>query len=158
MTSTASNRSALLAAYAGLALTIAAMFVLFIDRATSNLIAAHIRHGYPDYSPARINSAATLYLVYLSVLGGLGVLAWLGTIWLIARRRRIARPIGTALFVAGTGVALFNLLITDTSGETGLPTLIGLAGLIPSAAGLIVVIMLWRRTTPHTTDPEGIRS
>jgi len=92
-----------------------------------------------------------IYLAYLSTLGGLGVLAWLGTIWMITRHRRLARVLTTAAFVIATGIALFNLMITDTSGETGLPTMIGMAGLVPSVAGLAVVIMLWlRRRRPGT--------
>lgn len=142
---TAPTRPALLAAYAGLALTIAAIFVLYIDHATGNVLAAHIRHGYPDYSRSRINTAAMIYLVYLSILGGLGILAWLSTIWTIARGQRVARWLGTGLFVIGTSIALVNLLIRDTSGETGLPALIGWVGLLPSVARLVVVIMLWRR-------------
>lgn len=149
----APTRPALLAAYAGLALTVAAIVVLYIDHASGNVLAAHIRDGYPDYSQSRINTAATIYLVYLSILAGLGVLAWLITIWMIARRSRIARWLAVGLFVISTGIALFNLLVTDTSGETGLPAVIGWAGLLPCAAGLVAAIMLRR---PRSSGSKGL--
>lgn len=37
--------------------------------------------GYPGYSQAGVDSAVTAYLVYLSVVGALGVACWLWTIW-----------------------------------------------------------------------------
>ncbi|GAB3919233.1 hypothetical protein GCM10011575_29760 [Microlunatus endophyticus] len=148
------ERGTLAAAYAGLALTIAAIGLLYLDHATTNVLASHIRDGYPDYPSARITTAATTYLVYLSILGGLGILTWLATIWAVVRRRRLARWLTPALVLTGIGIGLFNLLIRDTSGDTGLPALIGWVGLVPSLAGLAVVILLWRR--PNTT--KGIRS
>jgi hypothetical protein len=135
----------LTAAYTGLGLTVASIVLVFVDHATGNVLAAHIRDGYPFYSRDRIDGAATIYLSYLSVLGGLGIIGWLTTLWAIARRKRWARWLATGLFAVGTAVALFDLLVRDTSGDTGLPALIGAAGLLPGLAGLALVIMLWRR-------------
>ena len=36
--------------YAGVALTVVAMIVPYIDHATANVLADHIRDGYPTYS------------------------------------------------------------------------------------------------------------
>lgn len=151
MSGTVAPDRALPAAYVGLALTIVAIVVPYVDHATGNLLATHIRAGYPRYTTSRINHAATMYLVYLSTLGGLGILTWLGAIRMIARHRRLAPVLTTPAFVIGTGIALFNVMITDTSGETGLPILIGLTGLVPSAAGLVVVIMLWLHRSPEAS-------
>lgn len=139
-------RAALAATYAGLALTVAAIVVLYIDHLTGNVLAAHIKDGYPSYSQSRIDMAATTYLVYLSVLGGLGIIGWLSTLWAVARRRRWARWLATGLFVVGTSIALFDLFVRDTSGDTGLPALLGWVGLLPSLAGLVVTVLLWRRS------------
>lgn len=148
------NRLPLAAGYAGLALTIAAILVLYADHLTANVLAAHIRAGYPSYTAARIDAATTVYLVYLSVLGVLGIAGWAITIGAVARRKPWARWLATGLFVAGTGIALFNLTVRDTSGDTGLPALLGWAGILPCVAGLVLVITLWRR---GTTDRKGIR-
>lgn len=50
------------------------------------------------------------------------------------------------MFVLGTGVALFDLLVKDTSGDTGLPPLLGWTGMLPSLAGLLAVTLLWIRS------------
>ena len=148
MTAAHQERSAIGAMYAGLGLTIAAMTVLYVDHATANVLAGHIRAGYPGYTRARIDSAVTIYLVYLSVVGALGIICWLWTIWAVKAGKRRARGAATAMFVLGTGIALIDLLVKDTSGETGLPPLLGWAGLVPCLAGLLAVTLLWRRRHP----------
>jgi hypothetical protein len=140
------ERSAIGAMYAGLGLTVAALIVLYVDHATGNVLAGHIRAGYPTYTPARIDTAVTTYLVYLSVVGAVGIICWLATIWAIKAGKRWARGAATALFALGTGVAVIDLLVKDTSGDTGLPTLLGWAGVLPCLAGLLAVTLLWRRS------------
>ena len=73
MKSTPTNRPALTSLYAGLGLTVVAVAAVFVDRATTNLLASHIRSGYPAYSAGRTSEAVTLWLTYLSVLGALVV-------------------------------------------------------------------------------------
>jgi hypothetical protein len=144
-TTTHSERRAIGALYAGFALTVVVTVVPFIDRVTANVLAEHIGAGYPTYTDARIDSAVTLYLVYLSVVGALGVAGWLLTIWAVKARKRWARGLATTMFVLGTGIAVLNLLIKDTSGDTGLPPLLGWTGMLPCLAGLLAVALLWRR-------------
>jgi len=131
--------------YVGLAMTIVATAVPYVDRATSNTLADHIRAGYPTFTQARIDTAATTYLVYLSVIGVLGVAGWLWTIHAVTSGKRWARGAATALFIVGTSVALLDLLVRDTSGATGLPPLLGWVGILPSLPGLIAVTLLWTR-------------
>ena len=146
MTAGHHERSAIGAMYAGLALTVAAMLVPYVDHATGNMLASHIRAGYPTYTQARIDSAVTTYLVYLSVVGALGIICWLWAIWAVKAGKRWARGAATAMFALGTGIALIDLLVKDTSGDTGLPPLLGWAGMLPCLAGLLVVTLLWRRS------------
>ncbi len=129
--------------YAGLGLTVAATTLPYIDHATANVLANHIRAGYPTYSPARIDSAATTYLAYVR-RWALGIIAWLWTIRAVKARKRWARGTATAMFALGTGTALTDLLIKDTSGDTGLPTLFGVIGMLPCLAGLLAITRLWR--------------
>ncbi|GAA3509566.1 hypothetical protein [Georgenia daeguensis] len=138
------ERAALGAMYVGLALTVVAAITPYIDRATGNLLATHLRAGYPSYTQDRVDSAVTTWLVYLSVLGALGLITWLVTIWAVRTDRRWARPVTTLVLALGLGVGLFNLLVTDTSGDTGLPLLLGSVGMLPSLAGLLAVTLLWR--------------
>ncbi|HEY3503801.1 MAG TPA: hypothetical protein VGN37_13580 [Actinocatenispora sp.] len=135
-------RSAMAALVAGLALTLVALLAPY---ASGTVLADHIRAGYPSYDAARIDTAATTYLVYLSVVGALGVLGWLGTLWAAGRRKPWARWVATGLFAVGTSVALFDLLVRDTSGDTGLPPLLGWLGLLPCLAGIAALALLWRR-------------
>ena len=146
MTTAHHERPAIGAMYAGLGLTVVAMIVPYVDHATGNVLASHIRVGYPAYAQARIDSAVTTYLVYLSVVGALGIICWLGTIRALKAGKRWARGAATVMFALGTGIALIDLLVRDTSGDTGLPPLLGWAGMLPCLAGLLAVTLLWRRS------------
>lgn len=144
MTSTASARGATRAMYVGLVLTVAATVVPYVDRATDDGLADHLRRGYPTYSESRIDTAVTMWLVYLTIVGVLGVACWVATIRAVRTGARWARPAATTVFATAAGVALTNLLIRDTSGDTGLPAPLGAVGLAPCVAGLVAVVLLWR--------------
>jgi hypothetical protein len=145
MTKTRHHRLAGAALYAGLALTVLATALPYFDRTTTHLLTDHIRAGYPTYSQARVDSAATTYLIVLSVIGAVGVSCWLGTIWAIRTGKPWARLVATLLLVLGTSIGLTGLLTKDTSGETGLPLALGWAGMAPCLAGLLAVALLWKR-------------
>ena len=151
MTETRRQQSAIGAMYAGLALTVVAAVVPFVDRATGNMLAEHLRSGYPAYSQGRIDSAVMTWQVYLSVLGGLGVICWVLTIRAVQAGKRWVRGVATSIFALGASVALFNLLVRDTSGDTGLPPLIGWVGMLPALAGVVAITLLWR--APRATSP-----
>ncbi|HEY6498562.1 MAG TPA: hypothetical protein VIZ20_04000 [Streptosporangiaceae bacterium] len=146
MITTHQERPALRVMYAGLVLALAALAVPYADHATANVLAGHIRDGYPAYTQARIDSAVTSYLIYLSVAGALGIACWLAMIWAVKAGKRWVRAAATGMFALGTSVALTGLLIRDTSGDTGLPPLLGWAGVLPCLAGLVAVALLWRRS------------
>ena len=135
----------LTAMYVGLGLTVVATIAPFVDRAAGHVQAGHIRSGYPAYSPERVDSAVTTYLIILTVVGVLGVAGWIWTTWALRSGKRWARWASTAMFAAGTSVALTALLIKDTSGDTGLAPLLGWIGLAPCLAGLVAVTRQWRR-------------
>ncbi len=153
MTTAHHDRSVLGAMYAGLGLAVVALIVPYADHATANVLAGHIRAGYPTYTQARIDSAVTTYLVYLSVVGALGIICWIWMIWAVKAGKRWARGAATALLVLGTAVALSDLLVKDTSGDTGLPPLLGWAGMLPVLAGLLAVTLLWRRSDRRRPTP-----
>ncbi|MEV0260354.1 hypothetical protein AB0I49_03270 [Streptomyces sp. NPDC050617] len=134
----------LVALYAGLALTVIATAVAFVGQGVADVLSRHIRAGYPDIGQAEVASGARVYLTYLAVVGAVGVAAWLWTAWAVRKRKRWARTGATVVFLLGGSIALTNLLIKDTSGDTGLPALLGWVGMLPSAAGLIAVVLLWR--------------
>ncbi len=142
------RRGAIGAMYTGLVLTAIATAAPYADRATTHLLADHIRDGYPTYSQARVDSAVSTYLVLLSVIGVLGVLAWIGAARSVGADKRWARPTATALFVLGAAAGLTGLLTNDTSGATGLPPALGWAGVAPCLAGALAVALLWRKPRP----------
>ncbi|MEO3751881.1 hypothetical protein [Streptomyces sp. B6B3] len=149
------DRRATVAMYAGLALTVVATVAPYVDRATTHLLADHIRAGYPTYTETRIDSAVTTYLVLLTVIGALGVAAWLCTTWAVTAGKRWARPTAIVMFVLGTSLGLTGLLTRDTSGETGLPPALGWAGMAPCLAGALAVVLLYTSShrTPWRTTP-----
>lgn len=137
-------KPSILAMYIGLMLTIVTMIVLYVDHATANVLADHIKAGYPSYSQSRIDSAVMIYLVYLSVVGALGIVSWFWVIWAASKNKWWTRWVAAVMFLLGTSTALFNLFVRDTSGDTGLPPLLGWVGILPSIAGLLVLILLWK--------------
>jgi hypothetical protein len=143
---TSHERSAIRAIYAGVALTVVAAIVPHLD---TNGLAGHIRSGYPHYSQTRIDSAVTTYRIYLTVLGAFGIVAWLWTLRSVKAGKRWAPAVATALLALGAGVALFDLLVRDTSGETGLPPLVGWVGLLPCLPGVVAVTLLFKTTGPE---------
>ena len=144
------QNSALGAMYAGLALTVVAAVVPFIDRATGNVLGGHVRAGYPTYSQARIDSAVMTWLIYLSVLGALGTFGWFLAIRMVRAGKRWARSLATSIFAVGATMALFNLLVRDTSGDAGLPPLLGWVGMMPALVGVVAVTLLWK--APQATS------
>jgi hypothetical protein len=162
-TSTAHITLVLRTMYVGLVLTVVAAIVPYVGQATSDTLADHIRAGYPSYSPARIDTAVTIYLVYLSVVGVLGVAGWLWTARALKASKWWARGAATAMFLIGAGVAVTDLLIKDTSGTTGLPPLLGWVGILPCLPGMVAIALLWRRPvtdsrTSSMPQREGITS
>lgn len=87
------STSVIVAMYTGLAMTVVATIVPYIDHATSNTLANHIRAGYPTYTHARIDTAATTFLVYLSIIGVLGVVGWLWTVRAIKTGKAVGQLI-----------------------------------------------------------------
>ena len=146
----AHERSAVWAMYIGLVLTVGALIVPFVDHVASNVLAHHVRAGYPDMSQAGMATAVTSYLVLLSIVGVVGIACWTWTIWATRRRVRWTTTIATVLFVLGTCVSLADLLVKDGSGDTALPALLGWVGMLPCLPGLIAVTLLWtgRRASP----------
>jgi hypothetical protein len=132
---------------AGLGLTVTGLVVLYADFLAGNALRGHLRAGYPALPTDAIDAAASTYLIYLSILGVLGILFWSVTTWAVATGKRWARWLATVIFLVAGAVSLLNLLITDTSGDTGLPPLLGWLGMLPCVAGLAVVVLLWRRPT-----------
>ncbi|GAA2378795.1 hypothetical protein GCM10010170_085030 [Dactylosporangium salmoneum] len=126
--------------YVGLGLTVVTMIVTYLARTR---LADHIRAGYPAYAQERIDTAAGTYLIYLTVLGALGIVCWFCSIWAVGTGKRWARGVATLVFALSASVALFNLLVRDTSGDTGLPPLLGWVGMAPCLAGLLAVVLLW---------------
>ncbi|MEV4108353.1 hypothetical protein [Nonomuraea sp. NPDC049695] len=136
------RHGALVTLYAGAGLTVVATLAAFVDRAG---LADHIRAGYPAYGPGEIDSAVTAYTVILSVLGALGLLGWLGTAWAVRMGKGWARRPAGGLLAVAICVALAALTVQDTNGEVGLAPLLGWLQVLPCAAGLATVVLLWRR-------------
>ena len=145
------SRAATTALFVGLALTILTTVCVFVS---STAIGEHIQAGYPHYSRAQISAAVSFYTVYLIALGTLGAIVWCFVLWLVRRRRAWAYPLAIIFFLVGTSFGLFNLLIRDTSGDTALPEAIGEMGLLPSVAGLVAIVLMWKHAD---SDKEQTR-
>lgn len=137
--------------YAGLVLTVLSVAAVYVDRASTGLLSAHLEAGYPSYSAAQIEEAVALWTTVLTVVGALGVAGWGVAIWATRRGLRWSTWLATTLFAVGTALALYLLTVRDTSGDTGLPMELGLVGVVPSVAGLAAVLLAWRTRKPVAT-------
>ncbi len=153
------QQSTIIAMHVGWMFTIAALAAVWVDHATANALAHHIQVSYPHYSKAHIDSAAATYIIYLSVVGALGLIAWLSSIRAVNQDKRWIRPAATLIFILATSLSLTDLLIRDTSGDTGLPALLGWIGMLPSLPGLVTLNLLWkdRKVTPASRASQSNR-
>ncbi len=141
----ASLRPALAAMWLGLALTVLATGYPFLDNATTHVLADHIRAGYPTYSTAEIDEAVGLYLMILSIVGGLGLVTWLVTIRAARSGKSWTRWLALAALLAAACIAITGLTMRDTSGDVGLAPLLAWLQVLPCVAGAAAVVLLWRR-------------
>lgn len=153
-TQTRRRTGAMIAMYTGLLLTAAVTVAPYVDRGPGDVLADHIRHGYPTYSPGQVAAAESLWLAILTVIGVLGIAGWAVCLWAVRVGKSWSRVAATALLVVCVAVALCALLTTDTSGEVGLAPLFGWLGLLPCVAGAVAVALLWRAPTLPATGGE----
>lgn len=135
------RRGAVTAMGIGLLLTVIALIALIIDQVRGQTLARHVQ---TLYAPHDLNPDPNVLFGYLYVVGVIGILLWLATIWGIIQHKRGARVVATTVFVLGSSVALFNIFVSEY-GMQIFPTLWGVLGLLPSVAGLLAVIILWRQ-------------
>ena len=145
------HRSGLRAMYVGLSLTVVATAAPYVDHATGEVLADHVRHGYPTYSAGRVDEAVTAWLAILTVVGALGLVCWVVMIRAARAGSAWVRPAATVSFALGSTLALTALLTKDTSGEVGLAPLLGWLGVLPCLAGLVAVVLLWRGPSSSAT-------
>jgi hypothetical protein len=125
-------------------LEVLGVVVPIVDLDTRGTLAAHLQDLYCPYGvPAPDASAVVAYLVGVGLAG---VLVLLATIW--AGWPRVA--LGAAALHRGPVrrhcSCLRNLTVSEY-GQPILPTWLGVVGLLPCLAGLVAVVLLWRRGT-----------
>lgn len=145
MNATSQNRPALAALSAGLVLSILSTAAPYVDHAGANVLADHIRAGYPSYTESQVDHATSVWIAILTVIGVLGCLGWLAAMWILKARKSWAPWAVVGLFLIGTGLAMAAAWTKDTSADSGLAPQLGLVGLAPSLAGLLAVALIWRR-------------
>jgi hypothetical protein len=139
-----SSRGVVGALYAAVGLELLGAAVPVVDLDARGTIAAHLQALYSPYGvPA---PDASLVVVYLVAVGVVGALLWLAAIRALRRGWRWARLFSTAVLLGALAVAGADLTVSEY-GQPILPTWLGLVGLLPCVAGLVAVILLWRRGT-----------
>ena len=129
---------------AGLVLTVLATIAPLIDLLTADSIGDHVRAAYPDWSADLVAKDRNAITIYLVAVGVLGLAGWVWSIVAVARGNRRVRGIGTTLFLIGATVQLIGLSVGGEAYTTIVPTLHGVLGFLPSLAGLVAVVGLWR--------------
>lgn len=130
------------ALYTAVALELLVAAVPIVDLQTRGALAAHLQALYAPYGvPAPDASVVVAYLVAVGVVGALG---WLVTLWAVRRGWRWAPLLATVVLLVALAVTGADLAVSEY-GQPILPTWLGLVGLLPCVAGLVAVVLLWRR-------------
>lgn len=141
MSSTAApsiDRRAALPLAVGLSLSVGVLVAVAMDQQQWRTIADQV------VAPGGVaRDSAPLYL-FLYITGGLGVAAWIISIWGTVARRDWVRTFASGAFPCGLAVAAYVLMARGFS-DMGFPTVWGLLLLVPCLPGGIALLMLWRR-------------
>ena len=129
---------------AGLVLNVIATVAPVVDMVTIDTISDHVRGAYPAWGPASVAADRNAMVIYLVITGVLGVVTWFWVIRAVMARKRWARAAATSAFAVGALLALMNLTLGGGQYNVILPTGYGVLTLLPSLAGLVAVILLWR--------------
>lgn len=123
----------------GLVLNVlAAAAVVAFD--ASGRLSDHLHDVYDGYAEVPASGVIVGYLVGLAVLG---VVCWSWMMWAVVRGKRWAPLVFIVLFVLATGIALTNLFVQEY-GSPIVPSVLGVAGLLPCVAGLVAVLLARR--------------
>ncbi|MBL1068049.1 hypothetical protein [Streptomyces sp. 7-21] len=134
----ASVRKAVCALYVATALAAVSVAVIVGVEATDNNLAEHLREAYPQRAADEIEMAESSILTYLFTLAALGACLFVAMAWGSRRGRRWVRGAGGAAVLLGTALAAYNFSQPH-------PLAMTVAGLVPCAAGLTAVALLWTR-------------
>jgi O-antigen/teichoic acid export membrane protein len=146
MTATTSRAAPPLGALkAGLALTVLVTLVVLADLATIDTLTAHVRAAYPQWPADLVAADRNAIAGYLIATGVLGAAGWLVILRGVARSRRWARPVATALFAVAALLALTNLGMGGAAYTVVVPYLYGTLSLLPVVAGAVALVRMWRR-------------
>ncbi len=129
---------------AGLILTVIATVAPIVDMATVDTISDHVRAAYPAWGQTLVAADRNAMVIYLVVTGVLGIVSWLWVIRAVMAGKRWARAAATSACAAGLLLALVNLTTGGGQYDVILPTGYGVLTLLPSLAGLLAVVSLWR--------------
>lgn len=144
-TKSTTKRKVMLSILAGFLLTLGSTLYVVIDVATTNRLTDHIRAAYPTWSQNDVNADKLAIVSYLIGFGILGLTTWLWSASVVKNEKPWSRKAITTAFFVGTGLALMNATLSGGAYDQIVPTAYGVAGLIPSVAGLVAVILLWKR-------------
>lgn len=129
---------------AGLILNVIAAVAPVVDVATIDTISGHVRAAYPGWGDALVAADRNAMVIYLVVTGVLGITSWLCVIWAVIAGKRWARAAAASALAAGVLVATVNLTLGGGQYDVILPAGYGVLTLLPSLAGLVAVVSLWR--------------
>lgn len=129
---------------AGLILNVIATVAPVVDIATVDTISDHVRAAYPAWGTASVGADRNAMVIYLVITGVLGIVTWLYVIRAVKVGKRWARAAATSAFAVGMLLALVNLTTGGGQYDVILPTGYGVLTLLPSLAGLVAVVSLWR--------------
>lgn len=123
--------------YVGLAASVIAGLVVFLDQITADSMTDEIQAAYPDYTASETATEAGAMNTYFYVMLVLGILGWLWAVWAVRRGARRTHLVGTGILVLALTAALINL-------DMPMPGHTLWANWLPSLVGIVAVLQLWQ--------------
>jgi hypothetical protein len=131
------------AAQIGVALQVICIALPLLDLWVFGTVERHVQRAYPEWGPETVALDRNAIVIYLAIVGVLGLVAWLGTIWATKRDWRVRGTV-TTLFVAGMGLLVLDAGLGGEAYDQIVPLWLGLTLLvIPALPGVTALVAAW---------------
>jgi hypothetical protein len=131
------------ALWIGVGLQLVCIALPLLDLWVFGSIARNVESAYPEWGADDVRLDRNAIVVYLVVVGVLGLVGWLGALW-CAKRERWVRASVTTLFVLGMSVLAIDAGASGEAYDRIVPLWLGSALLvIPLFPGVTALLAAW---------------
>lgn len=131
------------ALWIGAGLQAVCLALVLLDLWVFGTVQEHVEEAYPAWRPDQVHADRNAIIIYLAVVGVLGIAGWLASLWAVARDRSV-RAVVTTLFAVGTGIALIDASVGGEAYDQIVPLWLGTTHLVlPLLPGIAALLAVW---------------